>query len=285
MDSVSQDPTTSAQVCYRHPDRQTLLSCSRCGRAICAACSTDAAVGQRCPECLRDEGTQETIRPTTRRRGGVLQGLSRQGPVTFALIIINVGVFILGSLSPDVYGWLIQNLAHINASVAQGEWWRMVTVTLVHGGITHILFNMWALAVLGPQVERGVGRGPFLALYLGAAAMGSAFAFHLGRPGDIGVGASGAIFGLFGIWLAWAIQRRNSAYGRYVLNQLGFLLLINAALPFLIRNISWQAHLGGLLAGLFIGMIWGRLRGGSATQNRTTLALAVGAIAVISTFL
>jgi membrane associated rhomboid family serine protease len=177
---------------------------------------------------------------------------------------------------------IIDALAQDNQAVAAGEWWRIFTVVLLHGSITHLLFNMWALWVLGPQVERGVGTWPFVSLYLAAAAVGGMFAYYFGGPNDFGVGASGAIFGLFGIWLSWALHRRSTTYGRAVLNQLGFLLLINAAMPFIFPGISWQAHLGGLIAGLVIGEIWARIQGPQATVLRTTVGFAVAALAAVA---
>jgi membrane associated rhomboid family serine protease len=263
-------------VCYRHPDRQTLLGCSRCGRPICSDCSIDAPVGQRCPECIRAEGTQKVI-PTGSRRSALA---SARAPATLTFIGLAVGFYFLGALGLDEQ--LIRRFAQINRAVAAGEWWRIYTVVLLHGSITHILFNMWALWVLGPQVERGVGTRPFIGLYLASAAVGGAFAFHLGNPGDIGVGASGAIFGLFGIWLSWAMNRRNTMHGRALLGQLGFLLLINATIPFIFRNISWQAHLGGIIAGFLLGEIWSRIKGPDADRLRTAAALAVGVLATIS---
>jgi membrane associated rhomboid family serine protease len=273
---VTQDPTTAAPVCYRHPDRSTLLSCSRCGRPICFACSTDAAVGQRCPECLREEGTQPVIPTGPRRRSMAASG----APATVTFIGLAVGFYVLGALGLEQE--LLSRFAQINAAVAAGEWWRIYTVVLLHGSITHILFNMWALWVLGPQIERGVGTGPFISLYLASAAVGGSFAYYLGSPGDVGVGASGAIFGLFGIWLSWALHRRGTMQGRAILGQLGFLLLINAAIPFIFRNVSWQAHLGGLIAGFVIGEIWSRITGPNAARKRTAAGALVAVLATIS---
>ncbi len=139
---------------------------------------------------------------------------------------------------------------------------------------------MWALWVLGPQIESGVGRWPFLALFIAAAGVGGALAFHLGGINDLGVGASGGIFGLFGVWANWAVHRRHTLYGRALLNQIGFLLLINAAIPLMIPNISWQAHLGGLLAGFVIGEAWSRIKGGNAVALRSAAAWAVALLAV-----
>ncbi|TDI50140.1 MAG: rhomboid family intramembrane serine protease [Acidobacteria bacterium] len=272
---MTQDPTTAAPACYRHPDRHTLLKCSRCDRPICAACSIDASVGQRCPECVRSEGTQEII-PT-----GARSSRASGAPATKTFIALAVGFFALTGFGQS--GDLIfETLAQWNLAVAAGEWWRIFTPILLHASITHILFNMWALWVLGPQIERGVGTWPFVSLFLASAGVGGAFAFYLGDPLDVAVGASGAIFGLFGVWLSWALHRRNTMQGRAMLRQIGFLLLINAAIPFLVPRIAWQAHLGGLIAGFAIGEIWSRLRGSNIEVLRTVTGVAVAVVAALS---
>ena len=272
---MTQDPTTAAPACYRHPDRHTLLKCSRCDRPICAACSIDASVGQRCPECVRSEGTQEII-PT-----GARSSRASGAPATKTFIALAVGFFALTGFGQS--GDLIfETLAQWNLAVAAGEWWRIFTPILLHASITHILFNMWALWVLGPQIERGVGTWPFVSLFLASAGVGGAFAFYLGDPLDVAVGASGAIFGLFGVWLSWALHRRNTMQGRAMLRQIGFLLLINAAIPFLVPNIAWQAHLGGLIAGFAIGETWSRLRGSNIEVLRIVTGVAVAVVAALS---
>ena len=272
---MTQDPTTAAPACYRHPDRHTLLKCSRCDRPICVACSIDASVGQRCPECVRSEGTQEII-PT-----GARSSRASGAPATKTFIALAVVFFTLTGFGQS--GDLIfETLAQWNLAVAAGEWWRIFTPILLHASITHILFNMWALWVLGPQIERGVGTWPFVSLFLASAGVGGAFAFYLGDPLDVAVGASGAIFGLFGVWLSWALHRRNTMQGRAMLRQIGFLLLINAAIPFLVPNIAWQAHLGGLIAGFAIGEIWSRLRGSNIEVLRTVTGVAVAVVAALS---
>jgi membrane associated rhomboid family serine protease len=274
---VTQDHTTAAPACYRHPDRHTLLKCSRCDRPICAACSIDASVGQRCPECVRSEGTQKII-PT-----GARASRASAAPATKTFIALAVGFFVLGQFG-GLNHVFVENLAQINPAVATGEWWRIFTPILLHASITHILFNMWALWVLGPQIERGVGTWPFVSLFLASAGVGGAFAFYLGGPLSPVplVGASGAIFGLFGVWLSWAMHRRNTIHGRAMLRQIGFLLLINAAIPFLIPNVSWQAHLGGLIAGFAIGEIWSRLTGPNIEKLRIVTGVAVAVLAVVS---
>lgn len=270
---MTHESATTAPSCYRHPDRNTLLSCSRCGKPICSECSVDAAVGQRCVECVRAEGTQKVIPARSRLTKSAI------APITVGLVGLSAIFFVLRILGFSEV--LVTNLAQVNFAVAEGEWWRIFTAALLHASFTHILFNMWALWVLGPQIERGVGTGPYLALYVAAAGVGGAVYFHLGGP-FYAVGASGAIFGLFGVWLNWGLRRRNTLQGRAILSQMGFLLLINAALPFLFPGIAWQAHLGGLIAGFLISEAWSRIRGAQTNLYRTLVGVGVALLAVIS---
>ena len=207
--------------------------------------------------------------------------MSRTGGATATKTFLGlaVGLWLLSMLGMRVQ--LYELFAQANFLVAEGEWWRIFTPVLVHAdGFTHILFNMWALWVLGPQIERGVGTWPFVGVYLASAAVGGAFMYVLGGiEAPIAVGASGAIFGLFGIWLNWAVRRRNTAQGRFLLRQIGFLLLLNAALPFIIRSIAWEAHLGGLIAGFVIGELWSRARNETA---RVAVTVAIAGLAVVA---
>ncbi len=226
---------------------------------------------------MREEGGQKVIPTGPRRQTSAATG----APATMVFIGLSVIFYVatsFGTFGDQIFAALAQD----NQAVAAGEWWRIFTVVLLHGSITHILFNMWALWVLGPQIERGVGTWPFVSLYLAAAGMGGVAAYYFGGPFDVGVGASGAIFGLFGLWISWAIHRRNTAYGRAVLNQLGFLLLINAAMPFIFPGISWQAHLGGLITGYLIGEVWAKIHGPNATAIRTAVGFAVAVLAAVA---
>lgn len=268
---MTNQPATTP-VCYRHPDRQTYLKCSRCEKPICAACSIDATVGQRCPSCVREEGTQRVI-PTGSRA-------ARATPATRVFIAVAVAFYLLSIVG--LRGTLIENFAQVNFLVEAGDWWRLFTPVLVHAGFTHILFNMWALWVLGPQIERGVGTWPFVGLYLAAAGVGGAFYYFLGPVNIAAVGASGAIFGLFGVWFNWALRRRNTVQGQMLLRQIGFLLLLNAALPFILGGIAWEAHLGGLIAGFVIGEVWSRIKGPQAERLRVGVTVAVAVLAVVA---
>ncbi len=195
--------------------------------------------------------------------------------------MICVSVFLVQSLGP--VGALLERLGEQrNAAVQEGEWWRLLTSAFLHANLTHILFNMWALWVFGPDLERRMGSVPFAALYSSSALAGGAAFFGLaGLDAGPAVGASGAIFGLFGAWTAEAVRQRHTLAGRANLNQLLVLLGINAALPILIPYIAWQAHLGGLVAGFGIAMLWGAFaRGGGRALTRTLIAGAFGVVAL-----
>ena len=272
-----QAPATGETVCYRHPNRPTGLRCVSCERPICGGCSTPGSVGQFCPECARQRGRQRMIAT----RPGTATRLRRGAPITFGILAVTIVAYLITQYAGDLGEGVFFELVQFNPLVEAGEWWRIFTPVLLHAGIMHLLFNMWALWVLGPQIERGVGTWPCVGVYLASAGVGGAFAYIFGSPADIAVGASGAIFGLFGVWLNWAVRRRNTPYGRMLLRQIGFLLLLNAALPILIPNIAWEAHLGGLIAGFVIGELWSRTR---SETIRVLITVAVAALAVVAVF-
>ena len=170
--------------------------------------------------------------------------------------------------------------------VLDDEWYRMLTATFLHADMFHIFFNMYALYLFGPQIERKMGGVPFAAMYLSAALAGSA-AYLVSGAGNVAVGASGAIFGLFGAWIGATYSQRHTPAGRDLFRRLAVLLAINLSLPFLIPRIAWEAHVGGLVAGLLIVAAWQRLPGrdARATNLRTASALAVGAAAVLIAFI
>lgn len=258
---------TTIPVCYRHPDRHTRLRCASCGRPICPECSIDTPVGQKCPECARS---------TTRVISG-RAAVTKLPPVTAVLLAVNIGLFILSSVLPSTYSWLAQ----ANWLIHAGEWWRLVTGAFLHGGIMHIFFNMYALWLFGPQIERQVGSASFAALYAAALLWGSAL-FLIMVPAGVAVGASGAIFGLFGAWIAASYRIRHTPAGKRLFQQLIVLLAINLALPFIISGVAWQAHVGGLLAGLAV--VWAWQKAGmrrEAARTRVTIAVAVAALALL----
>ena len=279
--------------CYRHNDRVTGLSCSECGRPICGECSHEAAVGQRCPECAGPKNRTRVYTGRDLRRSSF-----RSSPVTFTLIGISALLFVVGFGSQTVDSSLVENLA-LGNFVRRGDFvlvgplvdvepWRVLTSAFLHANLMHILFNMYALYLFGPRLEREAGSVPFAVLYAAAAAAGGAV-FLVLRDGEVAfaVGASGAVFGLFGVWLAATYRQRHTPAGRAMFNQLALLLAINAALPFIVSNIAWEAHAGGLVAGAAVGWLWGRFAAGqpNAVQIRTGIAAVLFAVSMAAVLL
>ncbi len=274
------DPSTPP-TCYRHPDRVTGLSCSRCGRPICVEDSIDAPVGQICPECAKTGGTQRVVR--ARQITG--RPTFQTAPVSFTIIAVTAIIWILGFVAPAVGDALFRNLAMANFLVASGEWWRIFTAALLHAGITHIGFNMYALYLFGPRLEQQVGSPAFAAFYVAAAGAGGAASYAFGAPSQVSIGASGAIFGLLGAWMFVAWKMRNTPGGRRMFRELFILLAINAALPLLIPNIDWRAHAGGFLGGVLIAALWSRFAVGSrnavAVRTAVAVTVAIASVAVV----
>jgi len=229
--------------CYRHPSRETGVSCSNCGRPICPDCMTTTAVGMRCPECSRQRTPVKTLRST-----------ARQPEVTLALIAINVAAFIAegnltltGQASNSVFekGALLGSLAgHPDQGVAHGQWWRVITGGFLHEGLLHIAFNMYVLYVLGQMLEPALGRLRFAAIYFISLLAGSLGALIV-TPHSFTVGASGAVFGLMG---AAAVEMRSRQIP-VMQSGVGGLIVINLIISFTLPGISWGGHVGGLIGG------------------------------------
>jgi membrane associated rhomboid family serine protease len=205
-----------------------------------------ASVGFQCPECV-SEGAKSVRVPRTAFGGRVSMDTSR---ITQVLIGLNVAVFLLGSAVPNLdlrFGNLALAQDGLGGliGVANGQYYRLITAAFLHAGLLHILFNMFALAQLGPILEPALGRARFLALYLLSALGGSTMSYWLSSPGQLGVGASGAIFGLFGAYYI-VVRRLGGETGPIVV-----LLVINGVIS-LTPGIDWRAHLGGLITGAVI---------------------------------
>ncbi|MFG2465290.1 rhomboid family intramembrane serine protease [Streptomyces canus] len=239
--------------CYRHPERETGIRCTRCERPICPECMVSASVGFHCPECVR-EGSGGPAPAATRPRtlaGGAVTADPRL--FTKILIGINVAVFIAIQANAS----LAADLSLIGAwppapfqpteGVADGQYYRLVTSMFAHQEVWHIGFNMLSLWWLGGPLEAALGRARYLAVYFVSGLAGSALAYLLADPGTQTLGASGAIFGLFG---ATAVLMRRLNYD---LRPIMALLVINLIFTFGWSSISWQAHIGGLVAGVVTG--------------------------------
>jgi membrane associated rhomboid family serine protease len=184
-------------------------------------------------------------------RGRGEPGFSLSMALVAATVLVSAWTF----LSAEAGDLLFPLLALDKGAVAAGEWWRLFSVTLLHGNFLHLFFNMYALYLTGPIVERWYGSGPFLVFYLACAAAGSVASFVFGGDAP-SVGASGAIFGLFGmLFAAGRLHHPVDRQGRMLVSQLGMLILINIAFGFAIPGIDNAAHLGGLAAGALLGAL------------------------------
>jgi membrane associated rhomboid family serine protease len=271
--------------CYRHPGRETYVSCVRCGRFACPDCMRSASVGQQCVECV-GEGARSTRQPRTAFGGRPTAG----SVVTWALLGINVALFLVTWVRPGIVNDLVM-LGYASYTtpgpahgVAAGEWYRLITSAFVvpgaglNGlGLMDILFNMWALVVVGPALETHLGRVRFLAVYLVSAVGGGVMYYYLVPPYSAAAGASGAIFGLFGAW--FVVSRRLRLDTRGIV----FLIAINLALGFFFHSfIAWQDHIGGLLTGVLLTAAYAYAPRKNRAVIQVAATVAVAALIVVA---
>ncbi|RQN02436.1 rhomboid family intramembrane serine protease [Aeromicrobium camelliae] len=237
----------------------------------------EAAVGFQCPECVAagNAGMRRTRTPV----GGTIT--ARGGVVTFAIIGLNVLAQVLVLLTGGTSGSIFRDGAMVGFQVAFGdEYWRLLTSAFLHGGLLHLAFNMLALYLFGPFVESMVGRWRFIATYATVALVASVFVYWLSPPQAATIGASGAVFGMFGLALVFLIRQGQNITGMLVL------LAVNGVIS-LQAGISWQGHLGGFLTGCLLGAVFV-----AAPRERRTLVhvaalvglwlLSAGAVALRS---
>ena len=283
MSTPAPQSQINSEYCYRHPDRQSFIHCQRCGRTICPQCQTQAAVGVQCPECVR-EGRQQVAAS----RPGVVSRLIGTGStpiVTYALIASCVLLYVVQWVS----GGALTNAWVLDPRVIASQPWRLITSAFLHSTsfIPHLLFNMYALFIFGPPLERFLGRARYLVLYLVGALGGSlgvvllyqlAVATQDASSKWLGgflawgpaLGASGAIFALMG-----ALLVLRKAMGLQ-LTQILIVVVVNVAFGFIAPGIAWQAHLGGLGVGAAIAGVYLVTR---RPEQRARQILSAGAIA------
>ena len=258
----------SPPVCYRHPGRETYVRCNRCERPICPDCMVAASVGFQCPECVAVGG--KDVRQARTVFGGRLT--SDTSRLSIAIIALNVLIYLAGLLLgerelqerfgnitgpvllPDGTGGVSPD----PAGVAVGEFYRLFTAAFLHAGVLHLALNMFALAQLGPVLESALGRVRFLTLYVLAALGGSTLSFLVSDRGALGVGASGAIFGMFGAY--YIVVRRLGGETTSILVLLGINLVITFSIPI----IDWRAHIGGLVVGALVAVAFAYAPKGAA---------------------
>lgn len=271
-----QRPQSEVARCYRHPDRETWIGCARCGRPICPSCMIVAAVGHQCPECVHGAQAARVTR-ATRPRTPARSPMGNTPPlVTSLLLAVNLVVFLAVLAGGDrvvtdygMVGYATDGWPPHWIGVADGEWYRLLTAAFLHQAVWHIAFNMLGLWFLGPPLEAALGRVRFLALYLISALAGSTLFYLLAEQNELSLGASGAIFGLFGATVV-LIRRLGQD-----MRPIAIVLAINLVITFTASHIAWQAHIGGLVAGTVVtaGLVQSPRRGRLTLQVASFLVV------------
>ena len=259
--------------CYRHPDRETGVSCSECGRGICPDCMVFGPVGIRCPDHSgQPQGAARVVQSVQRRSS------ARTGWASMTLIGINVAVYLLqlaqGAPISANAGSIYINGVLYGPAVADGDWWRLLTAAFLHYGPLHLAMNMLVLYLFGPPLESVLGPARFVLLYVASGLAGSAGALLM-NPEALTVGASGAIYGLFGAMLV--LERQGTyVFGGSVIP----LLVINLAITFVIPGVSIGGHLGGFFGGALAMLVLSRFGQKRVVYGSNDLFGYVGLISV-----
>jgi membrane associated rhomboid family serine protease len=217
-----------------------------------------ASVGHHCPNCVAEARAEYRRGPGRRNAIANVKGTS----VTRVLLVVIGSVYVLEVIRGGAVSFLngpslnvlVQLGGSVGAYIAAGQYWRLATSMFLHAGLLHLAFNSYALWIFGSMVEPEIGRWRFLAIYLltGLAAAASSYSFL--DPVTVGVGASGAVFGIFGVFLVYNYKRRYTALGAARLRAGLVMLALNLFLGFSIPGIDWRAHVGGLVAGSVAGV-------------------------------
>jgi membrane associated rhomboid family serine protease len=269
-----------ATTCYRHPSRETNVSCANCERPICPDCMTVTSVGMRCPECAGER---------TRVHRGAAAPSGGDTPATYTLIALSVAAFVVamaggaGATSLDGGSRVILEGGLNGPAVDGGEWYRIVTSAFLHAGIFHLALNMFALYILGTLLEPGIGTARFVGIYA-VSLFGGSFGALLLDPDRLTVGASGAIFGLMAATFIIARGRGLQDLS----SQVGIFVIINLVFTFSVPGISIGGHLGGLVAGGVAALVISGLevrRIPNASALEALVFVALGAVAIAGALL
>lgn len=274
-------PNPPQSVCVRHPDRPTGLACSRCGRPACPQCLQAAAVGQHCVDCVR-EGNKNVR--TAQTVAGAPMARSAKTPLTYALIAINVIVYAItvaqsGDPMNNTSGSALARSWALNSLlVSDGDVFRLIGSGFVHYGPIHLLVNMFALYIIGRDVELVLGRTRYLVVYFLSLLGGSASVMLLENPLAFTVGASGAVFGLLGAQAVILLRLKRSPAPILIV------IAVNIFISISIPSISLWGHMGGLVAGAAAtaGLVFLSHRTRDTGQQRTIAGVSMAWLSVIA---
>ncbi|MFF0751225.1 rhomboid family intramembrane serine protease [Streptomyces sp. NPDC004267] len=250
----AEPPSEDLMHCYRHPDRETGIRCTRCDRPICPECMVPAAVGFHCPDCVRN-GSGTGHAPYANQPQTIAGGrVTADGRlVTKILIAVNLALFIAAQAAGNRFvdelvmiGYAYNPALGEVVGVADGEWYRLITSAFLHQEVPHFVFNMIGLWVIGGIVEPELGRFRYAVLCLLSGLSGSALVYLLDAPNQASLGASGIVYGLIGSWVVLARRRR------YDMRPVFLFVAISLVFTFARPGVSWQAHIGGLVAGALV---------------------------------
>jgi membrane associated rhomboid family serine protease len=253
-DQLPSPPAPTIEVCYRHPNVQTRVHCTRCERPICPDCMIPAPVGFQCPECVEEARREFRKGPGRPFRGGisVTKALLVAIAIPFVIEIVVGGpralfdpsaqlLFDLGAMAPP--------------AVAEGQFWRLFTAMFLHAGLLHVALNAYFFWLFGRVVESVFGRTWMLLIFLVSGFLASVASYAFGPVLALAVGASGAISGVFGAFIAYNYRRRHLAANAANLRMALTVIVLNAFIAVVYTSIDWRAHVGGLVAGFALGYL------------------------------
>jgi membrane associated rhomboid family serine protease len=272
-------PGEVTQRCYRHPNREALIRCTRCDRPICPDCMRPASVGFHCPDDV-EQGARTVRAPRTSVGAALMQSPPY---VAMTLIALNVAAYLTAGLAPGAslrdptsprsrtalfYKWQLQpfSVHHFD------RYYDLITSAFLHVSLLHIGSNMLALVFVGPALERLLGRWRFAAVYVLSALGGSAAIYAFGNQYTVTVGASGAVFGMFGACLV--LVRKLGLDLQWLVG----IVALNFVLTFSIHGISKLGHIGGFVAGILAAVAIGGL---PATARRVPTRAQIGSLVFI----
>jgi len=253
-DHLPSPPAPTIEVCYRHPDVQTRVHCTRCDRPICPDCMIPAPVGHQCPECVEQARRDFRSGPGRALRGGVsaTNALLVAIAIPFVIEVILGGPQALFNPTPEI---LFDMGAMQPIAVADGQFWRLFTAMFLHVGLLHIALNAYFFWLFGRMVEASFGKTWMVLIYVVAGFLASVASYAFGPVTTLAVGASGAISGVFGAFIAYNYRRRQHAMNAANLRMALTVIVLNAVIAIGYSSIDWRAHVGGLVAGFALGYL------------------------------